>query len=100
MVLKQGISLVYILYSPQKFIEKLEMLMSHILFNFCSVYYPDRTQPIAEGHEVIEKTIGGAQADLNLFGRIRTYLTFKRGLLYGHTPAITDLAIIGKVIIP
>lgn len=75
------------------------MLINHILFNFFSVYYPDRTQPIAEGHEVIEKTIGGAQADLNLFGRIRTYLTFKRGMLYGHTPAITDLEIIGKVIL-
>ena len=46
---------------------------------------------------MLEKTIGGAEADLNLLGRISTYLTFKRGLLYGHTPAITDLKIIGKV---
>lgn len=61
------------------------------------MYYPDRSQPIAEGHQVLEKTIGGATADLNLFGRIPTYLTFKRDLLYGHTPAITDLKIIGKV---
>jgi len=64
----------------------------------CSVYYPDRNQPITEGHEVLEKTLGGAPADLNLFGRISTYLTFKRGLLYGHTPAITDIVIIGKVL--
>ena len=68
----------------------------HNLF-VSSVYYPDRSQPIAEGHEILGKTIGGAEANLNLFGRISTYLTFKRGLLYGHTPAITDLVIIGKV---
>ena len=75
------------------------MEINHNLFVFfvCSVYYPDRIQPIAEGHEILEQTIGGAVADLNLLGRIPTYLTFKRGLLYGHTPAITDLRIIGKV---
>ena len=73
------------------------MINHYVLSSACSVYYPDRSQPVAEGHDILETTIGGAAADLNLFGRISTYLTFKRGLLYGHTPAITDLKIIGKV---
>jgi len=74
------------------------MVVKLSFVGLCSVYYPDRNQPITEGHKVLEKTLGGVPADLNLFGRISTYLTFKRGLLYGHTPAITDIVIIGKVL--
>lgn len=80
-----------------KIVEKLENDNHCLLSSACSVYYPDRSQPVAEGHEILEMTLGGAVANLNLHGRIPTYLTFKRGLLYGHTPAITDLKIIGKV---
>ena len=66
----------------------------------CSVFYTSTKQPHPPplGHETIAFSVGGRPADLNK-GGIPTYITVKRGVLYGHNTAITELCLImpGKV---
>jgi hypothetical protein len=60
-----------------------------------SVFYTSTKQPHPPppGHETIAFSVGGRPADLNK-GGTPTYITIKRGMLYGHNTAITELCLI------
>ena len=58
-----------------------------------SVFYANQNRPPLPGHETLAFSVGGRPADLN-HGGTPTFLTFKKGVLYGHNTAITGLCII------
>ncbi|CAI8047300.1 C-myc promoter-binding protein [Geodia barretti] len=60
-----------------------------------SVFYTSSKQPHPPplGHETVAFSVGGRPADLNK-GGTPTYITIKRGILYGHNTAITELCLI------
>ena len=70
------------------------------LLSVHSVFYTSTKQPHPppHGHETIAFSVSGRPADLNK-GGTPTYITIKRGMLYGHNTAITDICLImpGKV---
>ena len=58
-----------------------------------SVFYANQNRSTPSGHETLAFSVGGRPADLNQ-GGTPTFLTFKKGVLYGHNTAITGLGII------
>ena len=58
-----------------------------------SVFYANQNHPPPPGHETLAFSVGGRPDDLN-HGGTPTFLTFKKGVLYGHNTAITGLCII------
>ena len=59
-----------------------------------SVYHTSSSLSPSPGHEALTESVGGHSASLSRSGRAPSYLTLKRGLLYGHNNAITGLCVI------
>ena len=74
--------------------QPLSLSLSLCLSPSHSVYHTSSSPSPSPSHEALTESIGGGSANLSRSTRSPSYLTLKRGLLYGHNNAITGLCVI------